>query len=530
MTSLTRSMIRARLGASLLFIATLAPLSAVAQAPERVDAEAIARIRDEGFNRSQVMETASWLTDIYGPRLTNSPNTRAAADWTIRRLASWGIANGRMEPWGTFGIGWSNQALYVRAVSPQPYPIIANVAAWTPSSNGWVRGGAILATDITDSAAMARYAGKLRGKFVLVTNPPTLTQRFSPDARRYSDSALSALTLPQAQGPGGRPGGPGGPQQQGGLSNNDRMRFFASEGVAAVVSTSARNDFGTVFAAGNVGTRRQDALLDLIGLGFAAEHYNRIVRTLEKGFPVELEMFVQSSAHDDRTAYNVIAEIPGTDKREEIVMLGAHFDSWHYATGATDDASGSAVMLEAMRILKALNLPLRRTVRIALWTGEEQGLLGSRAYVNNHFADRATMQLKPGHAKFQAYFNMDNGTGAFRGIYLQGNEAIGPIFRAWMEPFRDLGMNTITVRNTGGTDHQAFDAVGLPGFQFIQDGIEYGTRTHHSNMDSYERLSADDLKKNAVIVASFVYHAANRPDLLPREALPAPPAPAPARP
>src|SRR5687768_571131 len=251
MASLSPSAARARFIATFLLLAVLSPLVAQAQAPERVDTAAVSRIRDEGFNRSQVMETASWLTDVYGPRLTNSPNTRAAADWTIRRLASWGITNGRMEPWGTFGIGWSNQALFVRAVSPQAYPIIANVAAWTPGTSGWVRGEAILANDITDSASMARYAGKLRGKFVLVTNPPALTQRFSADARRYSDSALNALTSPPAQAAGGPPGGP---PQQGGLSNNDRMRFFASEGVAAVVSTSARNDFGTVFAAGNVGT------------------------------------------------------------------------------------------------------------------------------------------------------------------------------------------------------------------------------------------------------------------------------------
>ncbi|MDQ3516173.1 MAG: M20/M25/M40 family metallo-hydrolase [Gemmatimonadota bacterium] len=519
---------RARFRQALILLAVLGPTAALSQMPERVDTAVVTRIRDEGFNRSQVMETVSWLTDVYGPRLTGSPNTRAAAEWTIRRLASWGISNGRMEPWGTFGIGWSNQSLHVRAVTPQPYPIIANVAAWTPSTNGWVRGEAVLANDITDSAAFARYSGKLRGKFVLVSDAPTLVQRFNPDARRYSDSSLNALTVPPAPASGGGPGGP-----QPGLSNNDRMRFLASEGVAAVVSTSARNDFGTVFGAGSVGTRRQDALLDLIGLGFSAEHYNRIVRTVAKGVPVTLEMFVQSTAHDeDRTAFNVVAEIPGTDKRDEVVMLGAHFDSWHYGTGATDNASGSAVMLEAMRILKTLNLPMRRTVRLALWTGEEQGLLGSRAYVDNHFAERATMQLKPDHAKFQAYFNMDNGTGAFRGVYLQGNEWIGPVFRAWMEPFRDLGMNTITIRNTGGTDHQAFDAVGLPGFQFIQDEIEYGSRTHHSNMDSYERLIPEDLKKNAVIVASFVYHAANRAELLPREALPARPAPlaAPARP
>ena len=514
--------VHARFAAGILALLIFAPATAVAQMPERVDTAAASRIRDEGFNRSQVMETASWLTDVYGPRLTNSPNTRAAADWTIRRLASWGINNGRIEPWGTFGIGWSNQALFVRAVESQAYPIIANVAAWTPSTNGWVRGDAIMVNDLNDSSGFAKYAGKLRGKFVLITDPPTIAQRFRPDARRYSDSALDAIAAPPASPDEGqyRP-----PQPQGTLSAAARLQFFESEGVAAVVSSSPRNDFGTVFAAASVGTRRQDALSSLIGLGFAAEHYNRIARTLAKGLPVVLEMFVQSTAHEDRTAYNVIAELPGTDKKDEVVMLGAHFDSWHYATGATDDASGSAVMLEAIRILKALNLPLRRTVRLALWTGEEQGLLGSRAYVNNHFADRATMQLKPDHAKFQAYFNMDNGTGAFRGIYLQGNEAIGPIFRAWMEPFKDLGMSTITIRNTGGTDHQAFDAVGLPGFQFIQDEIEYSSRTHHSNMDSYDRLIADDLKKNAVIVASFVYHAANRPTLLPREQLPPPPAP-----
>ena len=520
---------RTRFRQAVVLLSVLGPTAALSQMPERVDTAVVTRIRDEGFNRSQVMETVSWLTDVYGPRLTGSPNTRAAAEWTIRRLASWGISNGRMEPWGTFGIGWSNQSLHVRAVTPQPYPIIANVTAWTPSTDGWVRGEAVLVNDITDSSRLAKYAGKLRGKFVLVSNPPALAPHFNPDAERYSDSALNEMANWTATpGTGGRPQ----QQQQAGLSSTARMAFFASEGVAAVVSTSARNDFGTVFGAPYVGMRKQDALLDLIGLGFSAEHYNRIVRTLAKGLPVTLEMFVQSTAHaEEKTAFNVIAEIPGSDREDEIVMLGAHFDSWHWSSGATDNASGSAVMLEAMRILKALNLPLRRTVRLALWTGEEQGLLGSRAYVNNHFADRATMQLKPDHAKFQAYFNMDNGTGAFRGIYLQQNAAIGPVFRAWMEPFHDLGMTTITIENTL-TDHQAFDAVGLPGFQFVQDWIEYGTRTLHSNMDSYERLIPEDLKKNAVIVASFVYHAANRAELLPREALPARPAPpaVPARP
>jgi Zn-dependent M28 family amino/carboxypeptidase len=246
-------------------------------------------------------------------------------------------------------------------------------------------------------------------------------------------------------------------------------------------------------------------------------------RMIEKNVPVRLEMNVENKFYDeDQSAWNVVAEIPGTDKADELVMLGAHFDSWHTGTGATDNAAGSAVMMEAVRILKATGLRLRRTVRLALWTGEEQGLLGSRAYVTNHFADRTTMQRKPAHDKFSAYFNVDNGTGAIRGVYLQGNEAIAPVFQAWMEPFKNLGMDTLTIRNTGGTDHQSFDAVGLPGFQFIQDPVEYNSRTHHSNMDVYERVQTPDMMKNAVIVAAFVYHAANRDQLLPRKPLPRP--------
>jgi Zn-dependent M28 family amino/carboxypeptidase len=255
----------------------------------------------------------------------------------------------------------------------------------------------------------------------------------------------------------------------------------------------------------------------------AVEHYGRIWRMLQKNVPVRVEMNIQNKFHDeDMNAFNIVAEIPGTDKADELVMLGAHFDSWHTGTGATDNAAGSAVMMEAMRILKATGLKMRRTVRIALWTGEEQGLLGSRAYVTQHFADRQNMNLKPGHSKFSAYFNVDNGTGAIRGVYLQGNEAINPVFRAWMEPLRNLGMTTLTIRSTGGTDHTSFDAVGLPGFQFIQDPVEYDSRTHHSNMDVYERIQAPDMMKNAVIVAAFAYHAANREERLPRKPLPRP--------
>ena len=259
----------------------------------------------------------------------------------------------------------------------------------------------------------------------------------------------------------------------------------------------------------------------------AVEHYGRIARTLDKHIPVTLQFDIDNKFYDDDlNAFNIVGELPGTDKADEVVMLGAHFDSWHTGTGATDNAAGSAVMMEAMRLLKTSGVKLRRTVRIGLWGGEEQGLLGSKEYVKEHFGDPATMQLKPEHAKFAGYFNVDNGTGAIRGVYLQGNEAVAPIFQAWMEPFKNLGMTTLAIRNTGGTDHLSFDAVGLPGFQFIQDEVEYNTRTHHSNMDIYERVQANDMMRNAVIVASFVYNAANRDEKLPRKPLPKPAAPA----
>jgi Zn-dependent M28 family amino/carboxypeptidase len=283
-------------------------------------------------------------------------------------------------------------------------------------------------------------------------------------------------------------------------------------------------DGGTVFVQGG-GSRNPSDPPTAPQLVLAVEHYGRIWRTLERKVPVTMEIDVKNTFHDaDRNSYNILAELPGSDPTlaSEIVMLGGHFDGWHAGTGATDNAAGSAVMMEAIRILKASGLKPRRTVRIGLWGAEEQGLLGSRAYVKEHFADRETMTLKPEHAKVSAYFNVDNGTGAIRGVYQQGNEAVAPIFSAWMEPFRNLGMTTLTIRNTGGTDHLAFDAVGIPGFQFIQDEIEYDTRTHHSNMDTYERIQAADMMKNAVIVASFVYHAANRDQMIPRKPLPKP--------
>ena len=301
------------------------------------------------------------------------------------------------------------------------------------------------------------------------------------------------------------------------------MTFFKDEGVLALV-VAGRGDGGTVFVQSGqgVGSRQANEDLGLPSVTIAIENYGRILRTIEKKMPVRIEMEVKNSFTEDTMSFNVVGELPGTDKADEVVMLGAHFDSWHGGTGATDNAAGSAVMMEAMRILKQSGLRLRRTVRIGLWGGEEQGLLGSRAYVTEHFANRADMVLKPEHAKFSSYYNVDNGTGAIRGVYLQGNEAAAPIFEAWMKPFNNLGMTTLTIRDTGGTDHQSYDAVGLPGFQFIQDPVEYNSRTHHSNMDVYERIQESDMKQNAVIVASFVYHAANREEKLPRKPLPRP--------
>jgi Zn-dependent M28 family amino/carboxypeptidase len=302
------------------------------------------------------------------------------------------------------------------------------------------------------------------------------------------------------------------------------MQFFADEGVAAVLEPGfGRSDHGTVRVTGPRQNRDPDATPVAPYLSVPTEQYNRVARLLDRNVPVQVTLDVRNRFIDDTLdAINLLAEIPGGDLADEVVMLGAHFDSWHAGTGATDNAAGSAAMMEAMRILQASGLPMRRTVRLALWTGEEQGLLGSRAYVAEHFAEPESMELRPGHAGLSAYFNMDNGTGAIRGVYLEGNEAVRPVFASWMAPLATLGMTTLSIRGTGATDHVPFDDVGLPGFQFIQDPVEYGTHSHHTNMDLYDRVQEADLMKNATIIATFVYHAANRDARLPRKALPAP--------
>jgi len=506
---------------------TVIPLSG--QSPSNSELYAIHQIREEGFADSKVMEIISYLSDVYGPRLTNSPNIKEAAKWTTERLNEWKLANVHLEPWGPFGRGWSNERTSVQVLSPRPFPLIAYAKAWTPGTNGPITADAEF-SPITKEEDFAKFKGQLKGKFVLTAAVPENPERFEPQAHRYTDVELADLATQQV------PAAQQGQEDRIAQFRAQRefqvkvQKFLVDEGVAAWIEPS-RSDDGTVFVQQG-GDRDKDKPATPCRVAVASENYGRIVRMLEKKAAVTMLLDIQNKFwDDDLNSFNIIGEIPGSDKgrADEVVMLGAHFDSWQSGTGATDNGAGSAVMLEAIRILKTTGAKMRRTVRIGLWTGEEQGLLGSRAYVKQHFGDReaedsATHLIKtlPEHAKLDAYYNIDNGTGKIRGVYLQGNEMVAPIFNAWMVLFHDLGMTTLTIRNTGGTNHLSYDAVGLPGFQFIQDPMDYDTRTHHSNMDVYERIQEADMKQMAVIVASFVYLTANRDEMMPRKPLPKP--------
>jgi len=500
---------------------------------EPIDLAAIERIKDEGFNRSQVMEITSWLTDVYGPRLTGSPISKQAGDWTLAQFEKWGLANAHYEWWGPFGRGWVNDRTSAQVVSPVPFPVIAYPSAWSEGTSGPVSGEVVIVPNtIRTALQFAPYRGKLEGKIVLSQPPREVPALFDAPADRYTQDELDRLANPFPVG--GRQGG-GGFRGQGGQQGAppdgsppvNLARCLVDEGATAVLAPG-RGDGGNVFVGGMSANRAVDAPKTIPQVSLAAEHYGRIYRILEKGLPVTMDLDVENTFYSDElNSFTRVAELPGTDKADEVVMLGAHFDSWQAGTGATDNAAGSAVMMEAMRILKALDLPMRRTVRIGLWTGEEQGLIGSREYVTAHFGDRSTMALRPDHENFSAYYNVDNGTGAIRGIYLQGNSEVGGIFSQWMSVLNSdsLSVGHIAPGNTGGTDHQSFDAVGLPGFQFIQDPVEYNTRTHHSSQDVYERIQELDMKHNAVTVAAFVYLTANRDEILPRKPLPEPRAP-----
>jgi hypothetical protein len=540
-----------------------------AQTPDPNDP--IARIRDEGMNRSQVMQTLSYLSDVIGPRLTNSPGMKRANEWTRDQMTKWGMQNAHLEAWGPFGRGWTLKRFSAEVVEPLNIPLIAYPKAWSPGTNGPLT-GEVVYLDANDAAGLEKYRGKLRGAIVLVAPIRQIEAHFDPQGTRLTEKEL--LALANAPDPATIP-----PRQPGQVTpeflaqlllNLRKMRFIADEG-AAMILEPGRGDGGTIFVqqatvppASLPETLDASTFQALRSRGIApydksapaftpqvvvsAEHYNRMIRMIQAGQSVRMNVNLEVQFQDqDLMGYNTIAEIPGSDLKDEVVMIGGHLDSWHGGTGATDNASGCAVAMEAARILLALNLKPRRTIRVALWSGEEQGLFGSRAYVKEHFgeivqptpqptppgasegrpttaptpAPRGRLVTKPGYDKFAGYFNLDNGTGKIRGVYLQGNEAIRPLFRSWLMPFRDMGAQTLTISNTGGTDHLPFDAIGLPGFQFIQDEVEYETRTHHSNQDVFDRIQSDDMKQAATIMAVFAYQAAMRDEKLPRK--PAPP-------
>jgi hypothetical protein len=512
-----------QLAATLLCVA---PLLSVAQPAEKVDLNMIHRIKEEALGRnSKVMDHMFYLTDVNGPRLTDSKGYRAAGEWAVKRLKEYGLSNVHLEKWGPFGKSWNVEFYSGHMIEPQYQTIIAYPVAWTPGTNGVVSGNPVMVTPRTPQELEA-FKGKLAGKIVMISPKVDLAMVTTPMGVRYSDAELQDIQSAQIQlpgfggrGGGGGRGGRGG--AEGGVTPQALQTFLKAEKPALVIQASPRGDGGTLFGGG----QSRDATDNLPTVVMAAEHYNRVARLLEHEIPVKLQFEIKASFDDNVDSFNVIAEIPGTSKKDELVMVGGHFDSWHYATGATDNAAGSSIAMEVMRILSQSKLPMDRTIRMALWGGEEQGLLGSRAYVKEHFADPATMKPTTEHEKFAGYWNIDNGTGKIRGIYLQGNEMCRPIFEKWLEPFKDMGANTITIRNTSGTDHQAFDGVGLPGFQFIQDTMDYNTRTHHSNMDVYDRVQATDMMQMSAIEASMVYLTAVRAEKLPRKPLP-PPQPA----
>ncbi len=489
---------------------------------EPVDMEMVAKIRTEGLENSRVEEYAGYLSDVVGPRITASPAMRRAQRWTMAQLAEMGLSKVAMEPWGEEAVGWDLARVSVHMLSPDYQMILAYPLAFTPGTPGPVIERAILAV-ITSRADLDRYRGKLRGAIVLSTPPMPVSPRFVQDAFRHTEESLGWFVkegedlLSDRHGRG-QPGQE--PHRPEGISPEEIEAFYKEEGVAVVLQASIGSD-GTVYSTGRPTSRmdRSRAGIEeaVPTLSVAAEHYNRIYRILERGVRVGMEVDVRVIIDDsDPRGYNVLAEIPGTDLAEEVVGIGGHLDSWHTGTGATDNASGVAVAMEAMRILKTLEVQPRRTIRIFLWSHEEGGLRGSRGYVRNHLGS-PEVGTTPEYDHFSVYFNMDNGTGQFRGVHLQGNDKVGPIFQAWMEPFGDLGVETLSTFSNRGTDHLAFDEAGLPGFQFIQDRIDYRARTHHFNMDTFDKVLPQDLRINAVVLASFAYHAAMRDELIPRK-------------
>jgi hypothetical protein len=538
-----------------------APSARIYTAPK----EALDKIKDEGMNRSQVMTTLSYLTDVIGGRLTNSPSMKRANEWTRDTMAKWGMQNAKLEAWGPFGRGWSLKNFTAQIIEPQAIPVIAYPKAWSPSTKGAVT-AEVVHLDLKTDADFEKYKGQLRGKIVLISNERPIKAAFEGMGARYTDEDLmkiAALPDPAIAAAAPRPQ-QGQPQQspqqaeriQRFMMSLKAANFLLGEGAAVVVDNSGNGSGGTLFVQGanvaqdvpanpaEIFSRRGNRLQPqqkeaeskmLPQMTMATEDYNRLVRMIRQGVKPKMTVDIQAQYHDeDLMGYNTIAEIPGTDPtlKAEVVMLGGHLDSWHSSTGATDNAAGCAVAMEAARILIASGLKPRRTIRVALWSGEEQGLHGSREYVKQHFGEMKSAAQIQGQSqppaelvkaadyeKLSAYYNLDNGTGKIRGVYMQGNSAVRPFFEAWLAPFGDMGAKTLTIADTGGTDHQSFDRIGLPGFQFIQDEIEYDTRTHHSNQDNYDRIQADDMKQAATIMAAFVYQTAMMDEKMPRKTM-----------
>jgi hypothetical protein len=522
-----------------LLAASFLAITLVHAQSEKVDYATLGKIRDEGLNRSQVMDHIWWLSDVYGPRLTGSPAIERASQWAMKTFTGWGLVNVHQERW-KFGKGWSLERLSVNMIEPQPQPLIAYPREWSSGTKGTVAAD-VVRVQIVSENDFAKYRGKLAGKIVLMQPARQVRMLEGPIILRMDDRwTAEAESMPVPAPPAGRGASAGSGRGGGAQAFREKLeQFFAGEGVVATFDRGGDSDMaaggsdlawqqqhpdgGTVFPGGAF-ARDENAGKAVPGLTLAVEHYNRMVRLLEKDQPVKVELNVETRFHDETgmNGFNTLADLPGTDLASEIVLLGGHFDSHPYATGATDNATGSAAMMEAVRILKAVGVRPRRTIRVALWGGEEQGLLGSRAYVRDHLADVETMTLKPEHAKVSVYFNSDNGTGRVRGIWLQSNMAARPIFEQWMAPLKDLGVTILGPRSVSQTDHVPFDETGIPAFELLVERLEYNSRTHHSNMDTFDRVQRDDMVQQATVMAVFAYDAAMRDEKLPRKALPAP--------
>ncbi len=498
------------LTASLLVMFVL-PAFLLAQT-ENIDLAMIYKIKQEGLKYSQIEELAFGLTDLTGPRLTGSTGMTRGNEWAKKKMEELGFQNVRIEAADEFDKpGWDNVKTYAAMTAPYYSNFACNPVAWTGSTNGVVK-GEVVYVDVKAEADLEKYKGKLAGKIVLMPSSTTYEASFEPLASRYTDAQLAEMEKASAGRSGRRPTFDFAQYAAQRALRNKISEFLSNEGAAVIL-----NGAGTFnVPRSNSANYKKGDKEPVAQLNLAVEAHGRMERILKHNLPVEMEIEIQNKFFESPTVYNVIGEIPGTDKilKNEVVMIGAHIDSWHGGTGAADNASGCIVMMEALRILKAIDASPKRTIRVALWGGEEEGFIGSRGYSDKYLADKETKEHKADFEKFAGYFNMDNGTGKYRGIYLQENDLVRPIFDQWMVPLKDMGFTTISPNNTGGTDHLTFNSLGLPGFQFIQDEIEYG-RGYHTVMDTYERLVMPDLKHNAVITAIFAYNAAMRNVKLP---------------